>query len=205
MEYLMRQYDVLLEALLTHVEIVVLALILSLLLAAVFAVLCTSFPKVEKWLMQVLSVIYSVPSLAMLALLVPVTGLGGVTAVTALVIYNQYLLLRNFLAGLSEVDPAAVEAARGLGMTDMQILRKVRLPLAMKAIFAGVRIAAVSTIGIGTVVACVNAGGLGTILFDGLRTMNTDKIIWGSILSAGLAAAVDFLLTAAENSFTRTK
>ena len=117
---------------------------------------------------------------------------------TCQVIYNQYLLLRNFLAGLDGVDSSVVEAATGMGMTHMQILWKVQIPLSRKAQIAGLRIALVSTVGIATIAASINAGGLGTILFDGLRTMNTAKILWGSLLSAALAVAIDRLLLLVE-------
>ena len=85
-----------------------------------------------------------------------------------------------------------------MGMTGMQVLYKVRLPLAKKTLFVGVRLAVVSTIGIATIAASINAGGLGTILFDGLRTMNVVKILWGSILSAGLALVANAVLLLAE-------
>jgi osmoprotectant transport system permease protein len=149
-------------------------------------------------LLNVFSMIYSVPSLALLALLIPITGLGRRTAIVALVIYNQYLLLRNFLAGLDGVDRGVVEAAAGMGMTHLQLLWQVQLPLAKKALIAGLRIALVSTVGIATIAASINAGGLGEILFDGLRTMNTAKILWGSLLSAALAVAIDRLLLLVE-------
>lgn len=82
----------------------------------------------------------------------------------------------------------------GIGMTQMQLLWKVQVPLAKRALFAGIRLAVVSTIGIGTIASSINAGGLGDLLFDGLRTMNVAKILWGSILSAGLAILVDAVL-----------
>ena len=142
-------------------------------------------------LIQIFCVLYSIPSLALFALLMPVTGLGLTTAVIVLTMYNQYLLLRNFIAGLYGVDPAVTEAAVGLGMSTMQVLVKIRIPLAKKALFTGIQLAVVSTIGIATIAAMINAGGLGTILFDGLRTLNVNKIIWGSILSAGLALGIN--------------
>ena len=97
------------------------------------------------------------------------------------------------------MDPVVCEAAEGIGMTDMQILTKIRIPLARKAIFAGIRLAVVSTIGIGTIAASINAGGLGTLLFEGLRTINTPKILWGSVLSAGLALLLNRVLKMVEN------
>lgn len=145
-----------------------------------------------------LSMIYSIPSLAMFALLIPLTGLGRTTAILVLVIYNQYLLLQNFLAGLNGIDKSISEAAMGMGMTPMQALVKIKLPLSRKAFIAGIRIAMVATVSIATIAASINAGGLGTILFDGLRTMNPAKIIWGSLLSALLALLIDGLLRFAE-------
>lgn len=142
--------------------------------------------------------LYSIPSLAMFAILIPLTGLGKTTAILVLVIYNQYLLLRNFLTGLREVDESIIEAATAMGMKKMQLVLLIQLPLSKKAIFAGIRIAIVSTIGIGTIAASINAGGLGTILFDGLRTLNTNKIIIGSILSASLAIVAHYGLRGIE-------
>ena len=132
------------------------------------------------------------------ALLIPVTGLGRTSAVIVLTLYNQYLLLRNFTTGQREADPVACEAAKGIGMTDMQILTRIRIPLARKAIFAGIRLAIVSTVGIATIAASINAEGLGILLFEGLRTMNIPKILWGSVLSAGMAVLLNAVLKMVE-------
>jgi ABC-type proline/glycine betaine transport system permease subunit len=138
-------------------------------------------------------------------MMIPLTGLGKTTAILVLTVYNQYLLLNNFISGLNEVDQCIVDAATGMGMTKMQILFKIRLPLSIKALFAGIRLAVVSTIGIATIAASINAGGLGAILFDGLRTMNVNKILWGSILAAGLAIAANALLSFSERKFSTMK
>lgn len=196
--YFVKYHDKLLTALIEHIEIVLITLVLSLIIAAALTVICNWSKAVSRTLLGLFSMIYSIPSLAMFALLIPFTGLGMKTAVAVLVIYNQYLLLRNFLAGLGEVDGSVVEAATGMGMTKMQTLVKIKLPLSKKAIISGIRIATVSTIGIGTIAASINAGGLGTILFDGLRTMNISKIVWGSLLSAALAVLIDSVLNIVE-------
>lgn len=198
LDFLARNYVKLGEAFLEHLEIVAVVLALSLALAALLTVSAAYSRAWSGFLVHFFSVIYSVPSLAMFAILIPVTGLGRTTAVVVLVAYNQYLLLRNFLAGLEGVDPAVVEAATGLGMTRLQVLYKIRAPLSLKALFAGVRLAAVSTIGIATIAASINAGGLGSVLFDGLRTMNTYKIAWGAILSGCLAIGTNYGLEAVE-------
>lgn len=197
-EYLTRYYDKLLTATLEHLEIVMITLVISLAIAAVLTIVSSYSKVVSRVLLNLFSMIYSIPSLALLALLIPVTGLGKKTAIIALVIYNQYLLLRNFLAGLEGVDPSIIEAAKGMGMTRMQMLLRVQIPLAKSALIAGMRIALVSTVGIATIAASINAGGLGSILFDGLRTMNIPKIVWGSILSALLAILIDRLLVLVE-------
>ena len=185
--------------LLEHIQIVFLTLVISVAIASILTLLCMRSERLSMWLQQLLAVIYSIPSLALFAILIPVTGLGRTTAVIALTAYNQYLLLRNFTTGLQEVDPAVTDAAKGIGMTWMQVLTRVQIPLAKRALFAGIRLAVVSTIGIGTIAASINAGGLGTLLFDGLRTMNMPRILWGSILSAGLAIVTNALLKAVED------
>lgn len=202
-EYLSKHPEKVWTPFLEHIELVVITLVISLVLASILTVLSMRFERVGKVLNHVLAVIYSIPSLALFALLIPLTGLGKVSAVIVLTLYNQYLLLRNFTTGLKEVDPAAVEAAKGIGMTQMQILGKVQLPLARKAIFAGIRLAVVSTIGIGTIAASINAGGLGELLLDGLRTVHVPKILWGSILSALLAIVINYILKAIESRIGR--
>jgi len=201
LEYLIKNQDKLFIALIEHFNIVVLSLILSLFIASILTIICMYSKMISKLIINLFSMIYSIPSLALFALFIPLTGLGLTTAILVLTIYNQYLLLHNFIVGLNEVNPAIIEAANGMGMTNMQVFFKVRLPLSKKALFAGIRIAVVSTIGIATIAASINAGGLGTILFDGLRTMNINKIVLGSILSAGLAIIANGLLNYIENRF----
>lgn len=193
-QYALNSWDKLGKALWEHLEMLVITLLLALVIAALLTMAAMFSRMLGNILIYLFSVIYSIPSLALFAILIPVTGLGRTTAVTVLVVYCQYLLLRNFITGLYEVDPAVIEAATGMGMTRFQILFKIRLPLAKRALFTGIRLAVVSTIGIATIAAFINAGGLGSILYDGLRTMNLYKILWGSILSAGLAIAANTML-----------
>jgi osmoprotectant transport system permease protein len=129
-------------------------------------------------------------------------GIGLRTAVFVLVCYNQFLLVRNFTAGIDSVDRILTEAAMGMGMTRLRMLRTVSIPLALPVIMAGIRLAVISTIGISTIAALINAGGIGDLLFDGLRTMNSVKILWGVILSSGLAVTANSLLGAVEKRIT---
>lgn len=196
--YFIRYHDKLLKAFLDHIEIVLITLAISIILAAILTILAFYSKAASKVFVNLFSMVYSIPSLALFAILVPLTGLGKITAIIVLVLYNQYLLLRNTLDGLNNVEHSIVEAATGMGMSVSQILFKVRLPLATKPIFAGIHLSVVSTIGIATIAASINAGGIGSILLDGLRTLNTAKILWGTLLSAGLAIAVNGGLNAVE-------
>ena len=198
-KFLTRHPEKIYIPLLQHIQIVFLTLVISVAIASILTLLCMRSERLSMWLQQLLAVVYSIPSLALFAILIPVTGLGRTTAVIALTSYNQYLLLRNFTTGLQEVDSAVTDAAKGIGMTWLQVLTRVQIPLAKRALFAGIRLAVVSTIGIGTIAASINAGGLGTLLFDGLRTMNMPRILWGSILSAGLAILTNALLKSVED------
>ena len=202
-DFLLSHPEKVITPLLEHISLTAITLAFSVLLASALTVLAVVMPVIGNMLTVVFSVVYSIPSLALFALMIPLTGLGKTTAVIVLCAYNQYLLLGNFLTGLNEVDPGVREAAKGIGMTTMQELFLVQIPLARKALFAGIRLAMVSTIGIGTIAAAINAGGLGTLLFDGLRTMNTAKILWGSLLSAVLAVSANGLLKLAEKGVRR--
>lgn len=186
------------EALLEHFALVGMVLLWSLALAAVLTLAVMRSRRAEHISVQLLSAVYSIPSLALFSLLIPVTGLGTTTAVLVMVAYNQYLLLRNVLEGLDGIDPDIVEAAVGMGMSPWQVLYRVKLPLAAPMILAGIRLAAISTIGIATIAATINAGGLGTILFSGLRTMNQYKIVGGTLLCALVAVVADRLLKLVE-------
>lgn len=200
--YLYRYPDKLLKAFAEHMEIVLISLAISIVLAAILTILTVYSKILSKVLVLIFAMVYSIPSLALFAILVPLTGLGKVTAIIVLVMYNQYLLLRNILDGLNNVEPSIIEAATGMGMSKSYILFRVRLPLAAKAIFAGIHLAVVSTIGIATIAATINAGGIGRILLDGLRTLNTAKILWGTLMSAGLAIASNAVLNAVEKKIS---
>lgn len=197
--YLNTYQEKLLTALVQHLQIVGITLLISILLAFAITLLSIRSERLINAAIQIFSVIYSIPSLALFAILIPIMGIGRNTAIFVLVLYNQFLLLRNIMAGLKGVDEPVLEAAMGMGMNQWQILYKVKLPLALPVIMAGIHLAIISTIGIATIAATINAGGLGTILFDGLRTMNTYKILWGTIFCAAIAWAADALLQMIES------
>lgn len=192
-EYFQQSSDKLVAALIEHIEITGLALLFALLLSSVVTIALLFQPALQRSSVYVLSLLYAIPSFALFALLIPVTGLGRTTAIVVLVIYAQYTLVRTFLSGLTQVDDSVIEAATGMGMTKWQTFFKVQLPLAKASIFAGLRLATSSIIAIATIASTINAGGLGTILFDGLRTMSMPKILWGILLTVGLSLLANLI------------
>jgi osmoprotectant transport system permease protein len=174
-----------------HVELTLTALVIACAIALPVGIFAARRPKVGGPLLAVLGVIYTLPSLAVVAILTTVIGLGFVTAIVALVAYAQMILVRNVTIAIRDVPAAMTDAARGLGMSPAQVFRLVELPLALPTMLAGLRIAAVTTIAIATLGGKIDAGGLGTLLFEGISQDNTAKIVTGSVAAALLAIVVD--------------
>lgn len=163
----------------------------------------TRLPRLARPLLGLAGLLQTVPSLALFGFLIPLPFIGGIgarTAIVALVLYALLPILRNTYAGVLQVDRGIVEAATGLGMTSGQRLRMVELPLALPVILAGIRIAAVVSVGTATIAAAIGAGGLGTYVFRGIATVDTRLILAGAVPAALLALAVDGLLGLVERS-----
>lgn len=204
-DYFKGSSDKLITALIEHIELTSISLVFALIFAGLVTVLLLFYPKIRQASVYILSLLYAIPSFALFTLLIPLTGLGQRTAIVALVIYAQYTLVRNFLSGLTNVDSSILEAATGMGMTKWQVLTKIQLPLAQSSIFAGLRLATNSIIAIATIGATINAGGIGTILFEGLRTMSLVKLLWGIILAVGLSLLANLLFYLIEELFKNEK
>ncbi|MFP4589767.1 MAG: ABC transporter permease [Candidatus Acetothermia bacterium] len=153
-------------------------------------------------------IMMTIPSLALFGLLMPflsslkLPSMGFLPAVIALILYGQLPILRNTYTAIREVDPAMIEAGKGMGMTPRQILLKIKLPLAVPVIMAGLRNAVVINIGIATIAVFIGASGLGVPIFRGLRTSRSDMIITGAVFVSILALLADGLLGLAEQKFT---
>ncbi len=164
--------------------------------------------EVADTVLYLAGIMMTIPSLALFGLLMPLLSamnlpsLGFLPAVIALILYGQLPILRNTYTAIREVDPAMIEAGRGMGMTSRQILFKIKLPLAVPVIMAGLRNAVVINIGIATIAVFIGARGLGVPIFRGLRTSRTDMIITGAVFVSVLALLVDGLLALAEKKFT---
>jgi osmoprotectant transport system permease protein len=174
-----------------HLQISAVAMLLALALALPLGLLVATVRPLSLPVLSLLGAIYTVPSLAFLAVLIPSLHLGKRPAVVVLAAYAQLALVRNIAAAVRGVDPAALEAAQGMGMTRWQALRLVRFPLALPVVIAGIRVAMVTTISLATVTAWVNAGGLGSLLFDGIARNYPSQILAGAVAITALALLID--------------
>jgi osmoprotectant transport system permease protein len=186
-----------------HVALVTVSLAIALAIALPLGIVAARRPRIGGVILGTASALYTIPSLALLALLVTALGLGPGTAIVALVVYAQLVLLRGIVAGLRGVDPALVDAARGLGLDARQTLLRVEIPAALPVMLGGVRVAAVTLVALATVAAWIDAGGLGVLLFEGIHTANNDKIVAGALAAAALAIVADFGLRGAERAVRR--
>jgi osmoprotectant transport system permease protein len=190
-----------LQATLEHVWLVAATMLLAVAIGVPLGILVARRPWLSKPILGSANVAETIPSLALLGFLLPVPWLGDRAdrvAITALTLYALLPIIRNTAAGITGVDPAVREAARGMGMTPRQILFQVELPLSLSTVLAGIRVATVLTIGVATIAAAVGAGGLGEFIFRGLALVNNQLILAGAIPAAALALLADFFLSVLE-------
>lgn len=181
-----------------HAEIVLAALIVASAIAVPLGIYAARRPHLSAWVLGALGALYTIPSLALLAVLVELLGLGFAPLFVALVAYAQFMLARNVVAGINGVDPAQVDAARGLGMSPRQILIRIEFPQALPIVIGGIRIAAIASIAIATLGGYVGGSGLGVLIFNGLTLHQPAMIVAGSVAASALAVAADGALRLAE-------
>lgn len=186
-----------LAATLDHLTLVLISMALAIAIAVPLGMLIVQHRHLRSIALGIASVFQTIPSLALFGFLIPIPFIGGIgrrTAIVALVLYALLPILRNTYVGLTGIDPAILEAAEAMGMTSSQILLRVRLPLALSIILAGIRTATVITIGVATIAAAIGAGGLGTFIFRGVAMVSDGVILAGAIPAALLALLADLFL-----------
>lgn len=193
--YLINNPERVLALTVEHIRITAIAVSLAILIGVPLGILVTRLRWLEAPVVRTAGILYTIPSLALFALLIPLTGLGSRPAIIALVLYALLAIIRNTIAGIDSVDPQTLDAARGMGMTNLQQLFLVQFPLGLPVIVAGIRLATIATIGIATISAYIGAGGLGRLIFDGIRTGNSERIIAGAFVVSLLALIADVGLT----------
>lgn len=177
-----------------HLYISFIALFLGVIIAVPIGILLVRMPKIASSVLGVVSVIQTFPSLAILAFFIPLLGIGKVPAIVALFLYSMLPILRNTYIGVKNVDTNLLEAARGMGMSTIERITQIELPLSISIIMAGIRVSAVYLIGWATLASFIGGGGLGDFIFDGLNLFRTDLIIGGAIPVTVLALFMDFVL-----------
>ncbi|ARK11048.1 ABC transporter permease/substrate-binding protein [Fibrella sp. ES10-3-2-2] len=184
----------LLEQTMTHIGLTFGSLLLALLIGLPLGIVIAKRQRAASVVLGVAGVLQTVPSIALLGFLIPLLGIGAGPALMALFLYALLPIVRNTYVGITEVNPTLTEAARGMGMTNGQVLRRIELPLALPVIFAGIRTATVINVGVATLAAYVAAGGLGEFIFGGIALNNTTMMLAGAIPAALLAVLFDWAL-----------
>ncbi|HEY8347306.1 MAG TPA: ABC transporter permease [Symbiobacteriaceae bacterium] len=191
LNFLVQRYPEVLSATAQHLWLSFISVALAVLVAVPLGIWLTRHPRLAEPVMAVAGILQTIPSVALLGFMIPLLGVGATPAITALFLYTLLPILRNTYVGIRSVDPAAVEAGRGMGMTNTQLLLMVELPLALPVIMGGVRVATVLIIGWATLAAFVGAGGLGDLIVTGLSLSRTEMIFAGAIPAALLALVAD--------------
>jgi osmoprotectant transport system permease protein len=183
-----------------HMYLSFVSVAIALAISLPIGVLAARYRKIYPPVTFVTGILYSIPSLALFSILISVPGIviGATPVIIALVAYSLLILIRNVVAGIDSVPAETIDAARGMGLTNSQILLKVEIPLALPVIVAGIRIATVTIIGIATIGAYISGGGLGKLIFDGINRNFPTMIITGAVLATALAILADLLLLGLE-------
>jgi osmoprotectant transport system permease protein len=196
-QFIVQNRSEVMELTLEHLWMVAVSTFLAVLIGIPLGILITRWPGLNKPVLGSANVIQTIPSLALFGFLLPVPWIGARAerlAILALTLYALLPLIRNTYAGIKGVDPSVLEAGRGMGMTNRQLLFQVELPLALGVIIAGVRVATVISVGLATIAAAIGAGGLGEYIFRGLAMVSNQLILAGAIPAALLALLADVSL-----------
>lgn len=202
--YLSSNYEQIINLLGQHIYLSIVSVLIAVIIGIPLGILISREPKLSKTIIGTTNVIQAVPSLALLGFLIPFIGIGSAPAIVMVVLYSLLPIVKNTYTGLTNIDPDILEAAKGIGLTKSQTMKKVQLPLAFPMIMAGIRISAVTAVGLMTIAAFVGAGGLGYLVFSGVQTVDNYMILAGAIPACILALLIDFVVGKLETSFSYT-
>lgn len=188
---------------LEHIGIVLTAMLIAAAVGVSLGVVASWYRKWDSLILWVSDMIQTIPTLALLSILMILFGLGNTTLITALVLYSLLPVIRNTYTGIKALNPAIIEAAKGMGMSRVQYLFRVQLPLALPMIFSGIRIALVTALGITVIGVLIGAGGLGKLIYRGIQTQNFEQMLYGAIPVMILAILSDFLISKLEKRLSR--
>lgn len=196
------KWDELAEEFMRHLSMTSLAVLFALLIGVPLGIFITRNKHLSSVVIGVANVMQSIPCMALLGLGIPIFGIGEKLAIFMVFVYAFLPILKNTYTGISGISPASLETARGIGLTRMQQLRMVELPMAVPYIMSGIRIAAVGAVGTMTIAAFAGANGLGWFIQLGMNSRNTPMILMGAVAASVMALALDFLLGRVEKAVT---
>lgn len=176
-----------------HIQLTLVAVCIAI-IGVPLGIIVSKSRKLSSPIIGIANVVQAIPSLALLGFLIPVVGIGSKPAIIMTLLYSLLPIIKNTYTGLSNINKDTIEAAEGIGMTKTQILTMAQIPLAMPVIMAGIRISAVTAVGLTTIAAFVGAGGLGYMVFSGVQTVDNNMILAGAIPACILALAIDFVM-----------
>lgn len=188
-----------------HIQLSFIAIAAAVVVGLALGVWVGEYRKWAPWVLGLTNFIYTIPSIALFGFLIPVSGIGNTTAIEALAVYALLPMVRNTYTGITGIDPEILEAAKGMGSTPLQVLWKIKLPLAFPMILSGIRNMVVMTIALAGIAAFIGAGGLGVAIYRGITTNNSVMTVAGSLLIALLALLTDFLIGRYEKRIKRKR
>jgi osmoprotectant transport system permease protein len=194
MNYILQYPDRVLSLTMEHLGISIVAVVAAVMIGVPIGILLTRWKFLQTPVINLAGVLYTIPSLALFAFMIPVFGLGMKPTIIALILYSQLAIILNTVSGIETIPPSIIEAANGMGMTGWERLFLIELPLGLPVIMAGIRMITVMAIGIATIASYIGAGGLGDLIFLGMFTVDTDKIIAGALPLCIMAILADWLL-----------
>ncbi|MGL5378738.1 ABC transporter permease/substrate-binding protein [Clostridium sp.] len=201
-QYIIDNNQQILSLLLDHIKLTAISVGFAILIGIPLGILISYKKKLNKPILSVANVVQAIPSMALLGFLVPFLGIGTTPAIITVILYSLLPIIKNTFTGIDNINPTTLEAAKGIGLTRFQILTKIQIPLALPVIMAGVRISAVTAVGLMTMAAFIGADGLGFLVFSGIRTVNNNQILAGAIPACILALLVDFIVATVEKIVT---
>ncbi len=203
LKLIVSDYNFFLDLSIEHLQICAIALLIAVVTGLLLGIVISEKQKISNYVLGVVGIIYTIPAISMFGFLIPLTGIGNATAIMALSIYALLPMVRNTFIGITGVDSDILEAAKGMGSTRLQILYKIKLPLAFPVILAGIKNTVVMTIALAGIASFVGAGGLGVAIYRGITTNNAVLTVAGSLLIALLAFISEWLFGFLANSKKR--
>ncbi|OCA98094.1 glycine betaine ABC transporter substrate-binding protein [Clostridium beijerinckii] len=202
LNYIFTSKDQIITLLFEHIKLTALSVGIAIIIGMPLGILTSYVKKLNKPILGIASVVQAIPSMALLGFAIPFLGIGTPPAIVMVVLYSLLPIIKNTTTGIDNINPDMIEASKGIGLTKFQVLVKVQIPLALPVIMSGIRISAVTAVGLMTMAAFIGGGGLGYLVFSGIRTVNNYQILAGAIPACILALLVDGLFSIVEKLVT---